>query len=274
MDPKRPARTVNNEIYDALGDRWYDAEDDPVALLRAESSCRAPWVTEEMARAFGGRPARVLDVGCGAGFLANALARQGHRVTGIDTSQASLAAAARHDDTGDVRYAIGDARRLSFDDGAFDVVCAMDLLEHIEEPALVVAEASRVLAPGGLFFFHTFNRNWLSWLVVIKGVEWFVKNTPRDLHVLHLFLKPDEIRGMCAASEMSVRMMRGLEPVTLSKAFLRLLATGTVPLDFQFRFTNSTRMGYTGLAAKRGEWAPRAAPPGLSGERAGESASA
>jgi len=256
MATTRSAHPVNNAIYDALGERWYDAQDDPVALLRAEARCRVPWIEGAIAERMRGRMVRVLDVGCGAGFLSNALAERGHHVTGVDASEGSLATAARHDDTRSVRYAIGDARRLSFVDGAFDVVCAMDFLEHVDEPALVIAEASRVLAPGGLFFFHTFNRNWLSWLVVIKGVEWFVKNTPRDLHVLRLFLKPEEVRAMCTTYAMAVREIRGLEPVVLSREFLGLLVTGTVPNGFQFRFTRSTRMGYSGLSTKEGIWSP------------------
>jgi 2-polyprenyl-6-hydroxyphenyl methylase / 3-demethylubiquinone-9 3-methyltransferase len=262
MDPSRYRRPVNNAIYDTLGDRWYGAQDDPVALLRAESAFRAPWIAAEIAAAFDGRTVRVLDVGCGAGFLSNDLARRGHVVTGLDASEGSLAAAARHDETTSVNYAVGDARDLSFNNATFDVVCAMDFLEHVDDPSEVISEASRVLAPGGLFFFHTFNRNWLSWLVVIKGVEWFVKNTPRDLHVLRLFVKPRELVAMCAASDMAVQTMRGLEPVALSLAFLRMLVTGSVPREFQFQFTKSTRMGYTGVAVKRGTWSAPSALPG------------
>ncbi len=250
MESTSAARDVNNAFYDDLDERWYDAFDDPVALLRAESACRAPWVAAEIARRFEGRRARVLDVGCGAGFLANELARLGHEVTGVDASPRSLAAARRHDATGSVRYVQGDALDLPFDDGAFDVVCAMDFLEHVDDPKRVIGQASRVLAPGGQFFFHTFNRNWLAWLIVIKGVEWFVHNTPHDMHVLRLFLKPREVRAMCEEHRMTVSALRGLQPVLFSWSLLRLLVTGVVPRDFKFQFTGSTLMAYSGLAVK------------------------
>jgi 2-polyprenyl-6-hydroxyphenyl methylase/3-demethylubiquinone-9 3-methyltransferase len=247
---------VNNSFYDGLGDRWYSAYDDPVALLRAESACRAPWVAGEIRKRFGehgeGRPARVLDVGCGAGFLTNELARQGHRVTGVDAAPGTLATAERHDTTRSVRYTVADALRLPFDDGSFDVVCAMDFLEHVEQPAAVIAEVARVLAPGGQFFFHTFNRNVLAWLIVIKGVEWFVKNTPRDMHVLRLFLTPREVSAMCEENRLKVQVVRGLRPVVFSTAFLRLLLTRVVPPDFRFRFVRSTLISYTGVAFKEG----------------------
>jgi 2-polyprenyl-6-hydroxyphenyl methylase / 3-demethylubiquinone-9 3-methyltransferase len=239
---------VNNGIYDELGERWYAAHDDPVALLRAESRLRNPWVAERIL-AERGRGARVLDVGCGAGFLSNYLATQGFDVTGLDASQASLDVAARHDGTGKASYLLGDALRLPFQDASFDVVCAMDFLEHVEDPAAVVAEVARVLRPGGSFFFHTFNRNPVAWLVIIKGVEWFVKNTPRHMHVLRLFIKPQELQQMCAKHSLHFRVLHGSEPVIFSWAFWRMLLTRVVPPDFRFRFSKSTLLAYTGYAA-------------------------
>jgi 2-polyprenyl-6-hydroxyphenyl methylase/3-demethylubiquinone-9 3-methyltransferase len=243
-------RPVNNAFYDTLGDRWYAAGDDPVALLRAESRSRNPWVLERILATVG-PTARILDVGCGAGFLSNHLARAGLEVHGLDASRESLAVAERHDETRSVRYQSGDALSLPYADASFDVVCAMDFLEHVEAPDRVVAEAARVLRPNGLFFFHTFNRNWLSWLVVIKGLEWFVKNTPPDLHVLRLFLKPREVRKFCENVGLEVLALHGSAPVVVSRAFWRMLFTGVVPEDFRFRFTRSTLTGYTGYASRR-----------------------
>jgi 2-polyprenyl-6-hydroxyphenyl methylase/3-demethylubiquinone-9 3-methyltransferase len=241
---------VNNAIYETLGERWYEAQDDPVALLRAESAHRTPWIIATIETWHGPVGSRVLDIGCGAGFLTNRLAEQGFHVSGLDASASSLAVAAARDSTRSVRYELGDAKSLPFRDGSFDVACAMDFLEHVDDPARVIAEAARVLRPGGLFFFHTFNRTLLAWLVVIKGVEWFVKNTPRDLHVLSMFLEPESLKDQCAASGLEVVETRGLRPVMLSKAFVQLLATGVVPKDFAFTFTPSTKIAYTGFAQK------------------------
>lgn len=241
---------INNALYDELGDRWYTATDDPVALLRAESRLRTSWVLSELQRQFGPRPLAILDVACGGGFLANALAEAGHEVTGIDLSEGSLEVARRHDATRSVSYLPMDARKLSFPDARFDVVCMMDFLEHLSERDAVIGEASRTLRPGGWFFFHTFNRTPVAGLIAIKGVEWFVKNTPRHMHVYSLFLKPSELRDLCTRHHLVIELVRGVRPRIFTRAFLNLLLTGRVNGQFQFTFTRSQRIAYCGRARK------------------------
>jgi 2-polyprenyl-6-hydroxyphenyl methylase / 3-demethylubiquinone-9 3-methyltransferase len=243
-------QSVNNDIHHALGERWYNAQDDPVALLRAESRLRNPWVAEELRKRFAGRTLRILDVGCGGGFLSNYLAAQGHAVTGLDFASDALKVARLHDATGRVEYIAGDAYRLPFPDNGFDAVCSMDFLEHVEEPERAIRETARVLMPDGLFFFYTFNRNWLAWLVVIKGVEWFVRNTPPNMHVLRMFIKPQELTSMCVRSGLAVDSLRGMAPVVFSTAFGKLLTLHTVDDSFAFRFTRFTKISYIGSAHK------------------------
>ena len=253
----KPVRQVDNTIYRRLGDRWYDADDDPVALLRAEARHKNPWIAARLADAFGGRPCRLLDLGCGAGFLANDLAARGNQVVGLDASPDALEVARAHADP--VRapvYVEGDAMSLPWPDGEFDAVCAMDFLEHVEHPHRVIAEAARVLTPGGRFFFHTFNRTWLAWLVVIRGVRWFVRNTPRDLHVLRLFVKPSELQAMCRAVGLEVVELHGTRP-RFDGALARMIATGRVR-DVSFRFSRSLALGYAGVARRLGPSRPTA----------------
>ncbi|HSD91174.1 MAG TPA: bifunctional 2-polyprenyl-6-hydroxyphenol methylase/3-demethylubiquinol 3-O-methyltransferase UbiG [Kofleriaceae bacterium] len=242
----RRARSINNEWYADLGERWYVAEDTPIALLRAESRQRNPWVADEIVRTLGPAPMRVLDLGCGAGFLSNYLAARGHDVTGIDTTAENLTVARAH---GTATYELGDACALPYPDASFDVVCAMDLIEHVDHPDELVAEAARVLRPGGRFFFHTFNRTQLANLIVIKGVAWFVKNAPDDLHVLHLFRTPEEVEQMCRDAGLEVSVLRGSRPRFRWPLF-RMLLTGKVGDDFAFTFTGSTAIGYTGHARR------------------------
>jgi 2-polyprenyl-6-hydroxyphenyl methylase / 3-demethylubiquinone-9 3-methyltransferase len=246
----RPDNSVNNDIYDAYGERWYTARDDPVALLRAEARARFQWIHSQLERKYPDRNIRILDLGCGAGFLANALALNGYRVTGLDLSGSSLEVARNHDTTGTVDYLVGDACRLEFEAGTFDVVCAMDFLEHVGQPEKVVREAARVLKPGGLCFFYTFNRNILSWLIVIKGVEWFIRNAPRNMHRLRYFIKPAEMQRMCHQNGMRVTVCRGLAPRIFQFSFWKMLKTGSVDDNFKFSFTRHTLIGYLGLAVR------------------------
>ena len=245
----RSVKAINNTWYADLGARWYDAQDTPIALLRAEARHRNPWIADELARACGPRPLRVLDLGCGAGLLTNYLAQLGHHVTGVDTTAENLTIARERDVSGRATYTLGDACALPFENASFDVVCAMDLLEHVEDPERVVAEVSRLLAPSGLFFFHTFNRTWQSQLIVIKGVEWFVDNTPKDLHVLRMFVKPEELAGMCHAQGLAIETLHGSRP-RFRWPLWRMVLTGKVGDDFAFTFTPSTKLGYTGFARK------------------------
>jgi 2-polyprenyl-6-hydroxyphenyl methylase/3-demethylubiquinone-9 3-methyltransferase len=238
-------KSINNEFYHELGERWQTATDHPIALLRAENRLRNPWIASLLSSS-----AKILDMGCGAGFLTHDMARLGHEVVGIDLSEESLRVAEKLDKTSRVNYVKADAAAAPFPDASFDVVCAMDLLEHVENPKAVIQEASRLLKPDGLFFFHTFNRTVLSWLVVIKGVEWCVKNTPSHMHVLRLFIKPKELRKICDEVSLHVQEMRGLNVKFASKAFWQMALTRKVPEDLEFVFTDSLSIGYSGFAKK------------------------
>ena len=248
MDHRVPIPSVNNECYQELGNRWYEADDDPVALLRAESRLRTPWVLEQVESHFR-KNCKILDVACGAGFLSNPLAAAGHQVTGIDVSSESLAVARRYDTTQSVQYVEMNAAHLEFADSSFDVVCAMDFLEHVEHPETMIKEMARVLRPGGLFFFHTFDRSILSYLLVIKGVEWFVKNTPPHLHLYRLMIKPKELRHYSLKAGLKVIELHGSRP-RINRAFFQMLWSGKISPQFEFTRSRSLHAGYTGFALK------------------------
>ncbi len=240
---------IDNSIYDKLGERWYEAWDDPVALLRAEGGVEFPWIAEKIITHFGEKKVSLLDIGCGAGFLTNEFADRGYVVTGIDNSPDSLRVARNHDKSGSVNYVAGDALHLPFPDKSFDVVTCMDFLEHVSAPKSYIAEAARILKPGGLFFFHTFNRNVASWFLVIKCVEWLVKNTPKNMHVIELFIKPFELERFCLDAGMEPVEMKGIRPV-LSSIPLKSLFTGVVPPEMRFELTDSLLLSYMGFARK------------------------
>jgi len=240
---------IDNTIYEQYGEKWYTAFDDPIALLRAENKVKVPWILEYL-RTQNKNHHTVLDVGCGGGFLSNDLALAGFKVTGEDLSLESLKVAEVYDKTRTVKYEQADAFHLPYPNESFDVVTAMDFLEHVDDPARVIKEFSRVLKPGGLFFFHTFNRNFLSWLIIIKLVEWFIKNTPKNMHVIELFIKPKELKTYCEDVGMRVNALTGLRPV-ISSIDLSMLKTGVVSPELRFQLTKSLLLSYLGVAEKR-----------------------
>lgn len=236
---------VDNSIYNDYGDKWYTADDDPIALLRAENLVKTPWILERLPK-----KSRVLDVGCGAGFLTNELAKFDYDVTGVDLSEESLEVAKRYDSSKSVAYLKADAYNLPFEDESFDAVCALDFLEHVDDPERAIKEFSRVLKPGGQFFFHTFNRNVLAWLVIIKLVEWLIPKTPKNMHILRLFIKPKELSMYCEKNHMLALEFVGIKPV-ISSIPISQVFSGRVPKQMRFELTGNLLLSYMGVAHKK-----------------------
>lgn len=244
MEKQTSSQTINNAFYDELAEGWYTEMNHPIALLRAENRLRIPWLLKEL----GPKSKTVLDVGCGGGLLANALAKAGHTVSGIDLSSSSLEVARSFDETKTVDYRVANGYSLPFRNETFDVVAAMDVLEHVEEPRLLISEASRVLKPNGRFFFHTFNRNWISYVLIIKGVEWCVPNAPKNMHVYPLFIKPDELQEMMSEYDLTMKNISGFVPT--ARSIWQLLWKRKITPDFSFRFSKNSTSGYCGWATK------------------------
>ena len=151
------------------------------------------------------------------------------------------------------RYELGDALALPHADASFDAACAMDFLEHVEEPAAVVKEMARVLRPGGLWFFHTFNRTRRADWIAIRAMARFVANVPEDLHVLRLFVKPEELRAAATIAGLTVDELFGTRPALDPRGLAhlaRIAFTGRVSPSFRFVRTNSLAMGYLGCGTR------------------------
>lgn len=242
---------VNNDFYDQLQADWYDANDHPIAILRAEQKVKNPWVKNLIASHYSGQTdLSIVDIGCGAGFLTNDLAKYYDKVIGVDLSQTSLEIAKRYDTTQKVQYMQANAYKLPLESESVDVVCLMDFLEHVDHPENVIKEASRILKTNGQMFFHTFNRNFISWLVVIKFMEWFVPNTPSNMHVLDLFIKPKELERMLMKFKLTPSFWTGIRP-QLDIFFLKSLLSRRILNDFSFCTSKYLTMGYMGQAIKR-----------------------
>ncbi len=239
---------INNDIYKSLSDKWYTGND-YVALLRSEAKARNPYIKEKILQTFS-KDCKILDVGCGGGLLCNDLASISNNIIGIDMHEEPLVIARKYNALNNVKYVQGNALQLPFANETFDVVCILDVLEHVDSYEIALSEASRVLKKGGLLFFHTFNRNLFTKYFVIKAMEWFVKGTPKHLHVYQLFIKPHELLSYLNKLNCKVVDIKGLNPKFTLKNIFKLLVKNEVDEHFSFNFSNLLHAGYLGFSQK------------------------
>jgi 2-polyprenyl-6-hydroxyphenyl methylase/3-demethylubiquinone-9 3-methyltransferase len=156
---------------------------------------------------------KVLDLGCGGGILAEAMAALGASVTGIDAAEAPLAVAQLHLEGSGVAvdYRLATAEQFAEEAcGRFDVVACMELLEHVPDPASIVAASARLVKPGGDVFFATLNRNPKSFLFAIVGAEYLLRLVKKGTHSYRRFVKPSELKGWSKAGGLEFQDLRGL----------------------------------------------------------------
>jgi 2-polyprenyl-6-hydroxyphenyl methylase/3-demethylubiquinone-9 3-methyltransferase len=171
---------------------------------------------------------RVLDVGCGGGLLAEALARAGARVTAIDLAPAMIEVARLHaaESALAVDYRLSSAEEVAAAEPAgFDVVTCMEMLEHVPEPAAMTATLAQLLRPGGALFVSTINRNLRSFLLAIVGAEYVLKLIPRGTHEYERLIRPAELARWARAAGLRLSAMAGIElnPFTERVALSRKL---------------------------------------------------
>jgi len=192
-------RGVDNGVYDRLGGSWWDETSLLNVLHGSVTPGRFAYFRDVLARQFGAGAAglRVLDIGCGGGFLAEEFAALGCRVTGVDPSPASINAARAHGAGRGllIDYRVGVGEELPVPDAAFGVACCCDVLEHVSDVDRVISETARVLEPGGLYLFDTINRTRTSKLLAIKAAQqWrLTRLTDVAFHDWDMFITPAEL---------------------------------------------------------------------------------
>jgi 2-polyprenyl-6-hydroxyphenyl methylase/3-demethylubiquinone-9 3-methyltransferase len=204
--------------FSALAHRWWDPTSE-FRPLHEINPLRLAHI-ERMAQGLAGK--RVLDVGCGGGILAEAMARAGAKVTGIDLADKPLKVAMLHKlESGcEVDYRLVSAEALAAEaPEPFDLVTCMEMLEHVPEPASVVRACARLARPGGWVFFSTINRNPKSFLFAIVGAEYVLKLLPRGTHEYARFIRPSELAAHCRAAGLSVMDITGMTYNPLTKVY-------------------------------------------------------
>lgn len=179
------------EKFGKLAHRWWDPEGE-FRPLHEINPLRLDWIRQQ-ARLDG---RRVVDIGCGGGILAEAMAAAGATVTGIDMAEAPLAVARLHQAESAVSV---DYRRMTaeslaaIEPEAFDIVTCLEMLEHVPDPAAVVAACGSLVKPGGQVFFSTINRTPKAFLFAVVGAEYVLRLLPAGTHEYRKFIRPSEL---------------------------------------------------------------------------------
>jgi 2-polyprenyl-6-hydroxyphenyl methylase/3-demethylubiquinone-9 3-methyltransferase len=202
VDPQEIAK------FEALASRWWDRSSD-FKPLHEINPLRANYIDEHSPVA--GK--RLVDVGCGGGILAEAMAQRGADVTGIDMGEAPLAVAELHKvESGvEVDYQLSTAEQLAArEPESFDIVCCLEMLEHVPDPAAVIAACATLAKPGAALYFSTINRNPKAFAFAIVGAEHILQLLPAGTHEYAKFIKPSELGSWIRDAGLLLQDMTGL----------------------------------------------------------------
>jgi 2-polyprenyl-6-hydroxyphenyl methylase/3-demethylubiquinone-9 3-methyltransferase len=187
--------------FERLGSQWWDPRG-PMRPLHRMNPIRVGWIRQGIERHLEPAPLdglaglRILDIGCGAGLLSEALAGLGAQVTGVDPAEGNIAIAQHHAEAGGlaIDYRATTAEALAAEGAQFDVVCAMEVVEHVVDVPAFVATTAALVRPGGLFFASTLNRTLKSFGLAILGAEYVLRWVPKGTHQWEKFVTPEEMQ--------------------------------------------------------------------------------
>lgn len=194
--------------FNALANRWWDPEG-PQKPLHALNPARLGYVRDRTTL----RGARVLDVGCGAGLLSEALAREGAQVTAIDLAPDLIRIAKLHrlESGVEVEYRLTPVEVLADEmPGGFDAIVCMEMLEHVPDPGAIIAACATLLKPGGRLFLSTLNRTPAAFALAIVGAEYIARLLPEGTHQYRDFIKPSELGAWLRAADLELEDVSGL----------------------------------------------------------------
>ena len=203
--------------FSDLAHRWWDPNSE-FRPLHEINPLRLDWI--DRLAPLKGR--KVLDVGCGGGILAEAMAARGANVTGIDLAEKPLGVARLHllESGRSVDYRQVSAEELATQEaGTYDVVTCMEMLEHVPNPASTIASCAALVKPGGHVFFSTISRNPKAYLFAVIGAEYILQLLPKGTHDYAKFIKPSELSRWAKSVGLEIDEIIGMSYNPLTKAY-------------------------------------------------------
>ncbi|MDR7136202.1 2-polyprenyl-6-hydroxyphenyl methylase/3-demethylubiquinone-9 3-methyltransferase [Lysobacter niastensis] len=194
--------------FGALAQRWWDPEG-PQKALHALNPARLGYVAARTPL----KGARVLDVGCGAGLLSEAMAGEGAQVTALDLAPELVKVARLHGLESGVKvdYRLQSVESLAVEmPGRFDAITCMEMLEHVPDPGAIIRACATLLKPGGRLFLSTLNRTPAAFALAIVGAEYVARILPKGTHQYRDFIKPSEMGAWLRAAGLQLEDVSGL----------------------------------------------------------------
>ena len=209
------------DVFSRSAESWWDTNG-PFKMLHKMNPVRLAFVKQNLSNL---GKLNILDYACGGGLFSESLCQQGARVTGVDTSAASIHFAKQHATENDlcinyIHGTIDDLDEQCFAQDAFDAVCALECVEHVDRPEQLIASLTSALKPGGYLFISTLNRSWYTYCMGIIAAEYLLGWVEPGTHNHNQFIKPSELANMCRRAQLEIREIAGISFDMSKQSFL------------------------------------------------------